>query len=118
MGNASAVFTATPKRKFGELIPFAQKGSVDRSTLVASVLLALEEEPTFRPVVLAVRSMDGVRYVGASIGSHAFRLTSGEARLAADCLWADPVLPGFADVVARLRDAADASDRAFLRGGL
>ncbi|EDX81610.1 hypothetical protein BBAL3_2767 [Brevundimonas sp. BAL3] len=86
------------------------------STIVADVLLALEADPLANPVILPARGMDGVTYVGASIGAHAFRLTPDEARLTADTLWADPGVAGFADVAARLRDAARAADRAFLRG--
>lgn len=109
---------ATPKRS-ALILPFIPRPKPkDDSVIVAAVLLALEEEPLFPPVILAARGMDGVHYVGASIGRHAFRLTPGEARLAGDSLWADPsICPGFADVVARFRDAADASDRAFLRSG-
>lgn len=113
-----AAQTASADDNRGRILPFIPRPKPkDDSVIVAAVLLALEEEPLFPPVILAARGMDGVHYVGASIGSHAFRLTPGEARLAGDCLWADPSIPGFSDVAARFRDAADASDRAFLRSG-
>lgn len=108
----------SPPESDGRVIPFRRKAVATASAeSVASVIMALEEQPLFPPVILAARGMDGIQYVGASIGSHAFRLTPAEARLAGDCLWSDPSIPGFADVAARFRDAADAADRAFLRTG-
>ncbi|WP_296166552.1 hypothetical protein [uncultured Brevundimonas sp.] len=102
----------------GRIIDFPSTLRPDtrNSAVVAGVLLALEADPLANPVILPARGMDGVTYVGASIGAHAFRLTPDEARLTADAMWFDPSVPGFADVAARFRDAARAADRAFLRG--
>ena len=97
-----------------QIIPFPtrRRESANAET-VAAVLLALEEAPMFRPLVLAVRGMDGVHYVGASVGAHAFRLNPTEARMVGDCLWADPGLlaAGFAEIAQRFRTAADNADR-------
>lgn len=110
--------TKTPLNDtFGRILPFIGRVQPTNPDTVANVLLALEEAGSVPPVILAARGMDGVHHVAASIGAHAFRLTPAEAALAADCLWCDPSVIGFADIAKRLRDAAAAASRAFLRAG-
>lgn len=100
------------------IIPFPTVERPDDrdSVVVAAVLLALEAEPLFAPVILAARGMDGVCFVGASIGARAYRLTPAEARLTADAICADPGQLGALETADRFRDAARKADRAFLRG--
>lgn len=76
---------------------------------VAEVLLALEAAPLFPPRVYALRRIDGVHQVTVIADGRPFALSPIEARLVADCLWADPVGPGFADVALRFREAAVAA---------
>jgi len=95
------------------ILPFRRPVRPADTDRVADVLLAIEAA-ALPPVIVATKGLCGYR-VGVAAEGHAFQLTSDEARLVADCLWNDPSVIGFADIASRLRDAAQASDRAFLR---
>ena len=99
-----------PERPAAVILPFQRPDARDADA-VAAFLVAMDAEPIQAPVILAARGLDGVHYVGASVAGRAFRLTPAEARLAADTLWADPGAPGFGEVAARLREAAEAAAR-------
>ena len=77
---------------------------------VAAILLAVEETPLFAPRVYAVRCIDGVHRVAAVFGERPYLISSVEARLVGDALWADPEIAGNGDLARRFREAALAAD--------
>lgn len=98
------------------ILPFRRAPRPENDDAIASVLLAMEGAPA-APIILAARGLDGVHYVGVSVAAQAHRLTPSEACLTADCLMCDPSVLGFADIAQRLREAAYAASRAYLRSG-
>lgn len=107
---------ATPPRAGASILPFKRPARADDADAVANVILAMEGGPA-APIIMAAKGLDGVHYVGVSVAAQAHRLTPSEACLAADCLMCDPSVLGFADIAQRLRDAAYAASRAYLRSG-
>ena len=113
---------ATPKSvdshrpSSASILPFRRAARPEDADAIASVLLAMEGGPA-APIILAARGLDGVHYVGVSVAAQAHRLTPSEACLTADCLMCDPSVLGFADIAQRLREAAYAASRAYLRSG-
>ncbi len=105
-----------PSARGAAILPFRRSTRADDVDTVASVILAMEGGPA-APIIMAAKGLDGAHYVGVSVAAQAHRLTPSEACLAADCLMCDPSVLGFADIAQRLRDAAYAASRAYLRSG-
>lgn len=99
----------------GQLLHFPRPaGIVDvrpvQPEVVATLLLALEDAPLYRPTAYGAVDISGLGFVAVRLDGLTLRLNPADARLAAAALEAEQAFVGCMEDARALRDAAAEAD--------